>query len=118
VITTSRSRGLARIARWGDDWVVVGSSGTVYGKRRTPQEARHLLREVLSKKRGVPVLSQREDKSLELRKRGKFFTVVDSTGHVYGSEATYEDGVRLYRRTMEGLSKLGGRHELKLFHRV
>ena len=117
--TTSRTRGSVHIVKWGNEWVVVGrSSGTVYGRRNTPQEARHLLREVLSRKRGTPVVSQRQDKSLELRKRGKFYVVVDSTGKTYGSEQTYEDGVRLYRRTFEGLSKLGGRHEMKLWHRV
>lgn len=121
--TTSRTRGSVHIVKWTDNpalpWVVVGrSSGTVYGRRQTPQEARHLLREVLSRKRGTPVVSQRQDKSLELRKRGSGYVVVDSDGKVYGHENTYEDGVRLYRRTLEGLSKQGGRHEMKLWHRV
>lgn len=44
-------------------------------------------------------------KRLELRRKGKHFTVVDSTGRVYAREKNATDAHRAWRRAMKGLSR-------------
>lgn len=100
-----------RVKRWGDEYVVIDHRGKVYHRGSSPNTARHKLREVLSEKRGRPVTGKATDRRVEIRRRGKGYSVVDSTGRVWGYEEQYVDAYRLWRRTLKGLSKRAGERE-------
>lgn len=107
----TRRRRWVRARRYGNRHVVVDHRGRVYGRYDNARAAKAKLAKVLAAKRRrhPPVGRTGDGRRLEIRQRGKHYTVVDSTGRIYAREKDYGYAYRAWRRAMVGLGKQMGR---------
>lgn len=95
------------VRSYGTRYVVIDHRGRVYLRTENEREARRTCARVLARKRSGRRLKagQANGTRLEIRQRGKHYTVVDNRGRVYAQETDYGYAVRAWRRALTGLSR-------------